>query len=196
MVKENREKVRKILAPRESIVYDAKYHSIIFAVPVVVALIGIFMIYMPVDLYKYFPRKGQEAAYKAITTLKEVHAGLLLILGGSGLFLKAIYSSKHYLHLVTNFRVLEKVGRSNKKIKSVPLYRVGKITIESNIFQKLISVGKIVIHDNETNKDIELENISDPKSYKKALEGALIRFDEESIRARKENKYKERKDLK
>jgi len=195
MAKDTRNEIRLLLADREAPFYEAKYHAVQYVFPILILILGIFMIFIPNDLYIHFPKKTQEFILDSIQTIKEVHAGLLFILAGVGLFIKARYARKHYIHLITNYRLLEKIGKSEKKIRSIPLFRVKEIRVEASIFQKLIGVGKVIIKDKETDKEVFLEDISDPKKYKLAFKQAQDRFMETSVKAFKEGVYHENKRL-
>jgi hypothetical protein len=189
MAKESKEEIRNLLAEREAVFYQARQSATIYVIPVAAVLLGIFLLYIPVEFYKYAPPKLQEITFNSIKTIKEVHAGFLFIMIGLGLIFKARYSAKHYLHLITNFRILEKLGKSEKKVKSIPIHYLGNIFIQSSLFGKMMGVGKIIIEDKKTGKQIELGSMSDPKKYKLAINEAKQRFAEQSTKALKAGLY-------
>ena len=124
----------------------------------------------------------------------------VLVVTGLALMAKSYFRKHNNITLITNERIISVTGTMFSKKKYFYLHRVGTVKVKQSPFEKmLLHYGKVIIKDKdlthgseELDKEhmMELEEVAQPKKFKKEIFKAIKAHNMRSTIVEKRNQKK------
>jgi membrane protein YdbS with pleckstrin-like domain len=153
----------KNLAPGETIVFRARYHWLVYRT-------GLFLLLLSALI-------GAAAFYAHGTNSESgvarpvsILALVFLLLAGAVLLVRRIRVASD-VFVVTNHRVIRKVGLLAREIQQAPLDKIQDITIEQGLLARLLDYGTVVLETASENGSLVFPFIAHPESFRNQLWG-------------------------
>lgn len=171
--------IQAILIPKELLLYQAKQTPAAYILPCFFALVGLLMAIpafweiMPKHIYE---NPLFEHAENLFLTQ---HFSLVLVAFSLAAMARTHQHAKNYLHFITNYRVVERdKGMLHNDLQFILLHRIKFLKVKRGMFGILTQSGKIIIEDDKNLEHIEMDAISHPDEFKRAISLAKDRFNE------------------
>lgn len=127
----------KNLAPGETILYRARYHWIIYRFTIVLFILAAAL--GVAALYAKKSQAGDEVGrYVAYLAAAFVVIGLIA-------YLVRRFRSGYDEFVVTNRRLIRKVGLYAREIQQAPLEKIQDITVEQGTFARMLGYGTVIV---------------------------------------------------
>lgn len=150
------------LAPGEAILHRARYHWVFYrfsiAVLVLAAALGI------ASFSATRSPEGQSVAFLAYIAAAFVVIALVAFLG---LRIRATMDE----FVVTNRRVIRKVGVFAREIQQAPLEKIQDITIEQGVFGRMLGYGTVIVETASEKGMLVFPAIAAPESFRNHVWG-------------------------
>jgi uncharacterized membrane protein YdbT with pleckstrin-like domain len=150
--------VDKHLLEGERVVYRARLHRIIFVPPLALALLGIIVAIL-IDVYLKNP---QVAGITGVAFL------IVALVFAFPRFIR--YTSSEFV--VTNKRVIVKVGLVQRQTLELVLTKVETIGVEQTIFGRILNYGTIIITGTGGTKE-PFKDIASPLQFREQVQSQL-----------------------
>lgn len=151
----------KQLAPGERILYRARYHWIFFGKAILLLLLSIVL--SGIDLW--MAQKGVDAA--AVGVLKWA-AAAVLVFALVFLLARSIRAAADEF-VVTDRRIIHKLGFFSHETRQCPLARVQDITVDQSFGGRLLGYGDLGIETASEGGQILFPTISNPEALRTAI---------------------------
>jgi uncharacterized membrane protein YdbT with pleckstrin-like domain len=142
------------LLPGETIGYRARLHPVIFLRPALFALVGLFFV-------------AYWLAHRQLPAFWMLGAVFLLYAAGGGIDRAVRYASSEFV--ITNKRVLIKVGFINRHTLEMLLTKVETIRVEQGILARLLNFGTIVVTGTGGTNE-PFRSIADPLEFRRQVQ--------------------------
>lgn len=151
----------KQLAPGERILYRARYHWIFFGKAILLLLLSIVL--SGIDLW--MAQKGVDPA--AVGVLKWA-AAAVLVFALVFLLARSIRAAADEF-VVTDRRIIHKLGFFSHETRQCPLARVQDITVDQSFWGRLLGYGDLGIETASEGGQILFPTISNPEALRTAI---------------------------
>jgi membrane protein YdbS with pleckstrin-like domain len=151
----------KQLSPGEKIIYRARYHWVFFGKAILLLLLAIVL--SAGDLWLTH-RGASPAIVRALAWVAGgvVVVGLLVLLG------RSIRSASDEF-VVTDRRIIHKLGFFSHETRQCPLARVQDITVDQSFWGRLLGYGDLGIETASEGGQIPFPTISNPEALRTAI---------------------------
>jgi membrane protein YdbS with pleckstrin-like domain len=153
----------KNLAPGESILYRARYHWVLYRFTIIVlvlaAALGVGALYA--RRAQAGDEVGRPLAYIAVVFV------VLALLA----FLVRRFRASQDEFVVTNRRVIRKVGFYAREIQQAPLEKVQDITVEQGVFGRMLGYGTVIVETASEKGMLVFPKIASPEGFRNAVWG-------------------------
>ena len=153
----------KNLAPGETIQFRARYHWLVYRTGLLLlvlsALVGAAAFYA----HGANPESG-------VARPVSILALVFLLIAGAVLLVRRIRVASD-VFVVTNHRVIRKVGLIAREIQQAPLDKIQDITIEQGLLARLLDYGTVVLETASENGSVAFPFIAHPESFRNQLWG-------------------------
>ena len=153
----------KNLVPGENLVYRARYHWMIYRSSLLVLLLAVLLALSAV----YAWRVGPDARIARWTGVAALAFGL--IAGLMALVRRVRISADEFV--VTNRRVIRKVGLISREIEQAPLDKIQDITVEQGGLGRLLGFGSVTLETASERGSLLFPSIAHPEGLRNALWG-------------------------
>jgi membrane protein YdbS with pleckstrin-like domain len=153
----------KNLAPGEAILYRARYHWVIYRGSLALATVAIVLGIAALIARDRIPEAGAARA--------------LWIAAGAFLAVALVAFLARYLRagvdefVVTNRRVMRKVGLLSREIEHAPVEKIQDITIEQGWIGRLLGFGTVVLETASERGTLAFPEIARPEAFRNAIWG-------------------------
>ena len=151
----------KQLAPGERILYRARYHWIFFGKAILLLLGSIVL--SALDLWM----AGRGVDPTAVAVLKWAAAAVLVF--ALGLLLVRSIRAAADEFVVTDRRIIHKLGFFSHETRQCPLARVQDITVDQSVWGRLLGYGDLGIETASEGGQILFPTISNPEALRTAI---------------------------
>ena len=151
----------KQLAPGENILYRARYHWIFFGKAIALLIVSILM--AAADLWLAH-RQADPTAVRVLAWL----AGVVLVVGLFVLLFRTIRASADEF-VVTDRRIIHKLGFFSHETRQCPLARVQDITVDQSFWGRLLGYGDLGIETASEGGQILFPTIANPEALRTAI---------------------------
>jgi len=153
----------KNLVPGENLVYRARYHWMIYRSSLLVLLLAVLLALSAA----YAWRVGPDARIARWTGVAALTFGL--IAGLMALVRRVRISADEFV--VTNRRVIRKVGLISREIEQAPLDKIQDITVEQGGLGRLLGFGSVTLETASERGSLLFPSIAHPEGLRNALWG-------------------------
>jgi membrane protein YdbS with pleckstrin-like domain len=153
----------KNLVPGENLVYRARYHWVIYRSSLLVLLLAVLLALSAA----YAWRVGPDARIARGTGIAALAFGL--IAGLMALVRRIRISADEFV--VTNRRVIRKVGLVSREIEQAPLDKIQDITVEQGGLGRLLGFGSVTLETASERGSLLFPTIAHPEGLRNALWG-------------------------
>ena len=153
----------KNLAPGETILYRARYHWIIYRFAIVVLILAAAL--GVAALYAKKSQAGDEFV-RGIALLAAAFVVIALI----G-YLVRRFRSGYDEFVVTNRRVIRKIGVAAREIQQAPLEKIQDITVEQGVFARMLGYGTVIVETASEKGMLIFPSIASPDSLRNHVWG-------------------------
>lgn len=153
----------KNLAPGETIQFRARYHWLVYRT-------GLFLLLLSALIGAaafYAHGKNPESG---VARPVSILALVFLVIAGAVLLVRRIRVASD-VFVVTNHRVIRKVGLLAREIQQAPLDKIQDITIEQGLFARMLDYGEVVLETASENGTLAFPFIAHPESFRNQLWG-------------------------
>ncbi|MGH9442650.1 MAG: PH domain-containing protein [Thermoanaerobaculia bacterium] len=151
----------KQLAPGERILYRARYHWIFFGKALLLLVLSIVL--SAADLWMV--QRGVDAT--AVAVLKWAAASVL-VFALLFLLVRSLRAAADEF-VVTDRRIIHKLGFFSHETRQCPLARVQDITVDQSVFGRLLGYGDLGIETASEGGQIVFPTISNPEALRTAI---------------------------
>lgn len=153
----------KNLAPGETVLYKARYHWVIYRFSIVLlvlaAALGI------ASLYATRAQAGDNVG-RPVGLLAAAFVALALLA-----FLIRRFRASQDEFVVTNRRVIRKVGFYAREIQQAPLEKVQDISVEQGVFARMLGYGTVIVETASEKGMLIFPSIASPESFRNHVWG-------------------------
>jgi len=153
----------KNLAPGESILYTARYHWVIYRFTIVVLVLAAALGVSA--LYAGRAQAGDEVG-RPLGYIAAAFVALALLA-----FLVRRFRASQDEFVVTNRRVIRKVGFYAREIQQAPLEKVQDITVEQGVFGRMFGYGTVIVETASEKGMLVFPTIAAPEGLRNAVWG-------------------------
>src|SRR5450631_856865 len=153
----------KYLAPGETILFRAHYHWVVYRTGLL-----LFLLSALVGAAAFYAHRTNPASGVARPTF--ILALVFLLLAGAALLWRRIRVAAD-VFVVTNHRVIRKVGLLAREIQQAPLDKIQDITIEQGLLARLLDYGTVILETAAENGSLVFPVIAQPESFRNQLWG-------------------------
>jgi len=153
----------KNLAPGETILYRARYHWLVYRTGLLLLLLSCLV--GAASFYAH--RTNPESGVAGPTSFLALG---FLVLAGVALAWRRIRVAAD-VFVVTNHRVIRKVGLLAREIQQAPLDKIQDITIEQGLLGRLLDYGTVVLETAAEHGSLVFPLIAHPESFRNQLWG-------------------------
>ena len=153
----------KNLVPGETITMRARYHWTIYRVPLLLLILAILL--GAASLYS-----GHVSAESGVARPVGVLAAVFLGIAVLALLLRWIRAEADEF-VVTNRRVIRKVGIVAREIEQAPLEKIQDITVDQGYIARMLDYGTVTLETASERGSLTFPRISRPESFRNALWG-------------------------
>lgn len=153
----------KNLVPGESIVLRARYHWIIYRAAFTLIFLSVLLGVASIYASRTSPDSG---VAKPVGIL----ALAFLLVGAVGWFLRWVRSRADEF-VVTNRRVIRKVGIFAREIEQAPLEKIQDITVDQGTMGRMLGWGTVTIETASERGSMTFPRIAHPEAFRNALWG-------------------------
>ncbi len=153
----------KNLAPGEAIVLRARYHWTIYRASLTLLVLSVLLGVASLYASRASPGSGvaRPVGFLALG---------FLVLGGIGLLLRWLRAEADEF-VVTNRRVIRKVGLFAREIEQAPLEKIQDITVDQGMMGRLLGWGTVTIETASERGSMTFPRIANPEAFRNALWG-------------------------
>jgi membrane protein YdbS with pleckstrin-like domain len=151
----------KQLVPGEQILYRAHYHWVFYRR----AFVPFFLSVVVAVAAVVVARKPETARYA--TSLSYVSAGLFVL--AALIFLALLVRARCDEFVITDRRVIHKMGVFAHETRQCPLAKVQDITVDQGILSRLLGYGDVGIETASEAGQMRFPSISDPEKLRTAI---------------------------
>ena len=153
----------KNLAPGEMILFRAHYHWLVYRTGLLLLLLSGL-----VGVAAFYAQSTNPASGVARPT--SIVALVFLVLAGAALLIRRIRVAAD-VFVVTDHRVIRKVGMLAREIQQAPLDKIQDITIEQGFLARLLDYGTVVLETAAEHGSLVFPLIAQPESFRNHLWG-------------------------
>jgi membrane protein YdbS with pleckstrin-like domain len=153
----------KNLAPGETILYRARYHWIIYRFTIVLLILGAAL--GAAALYARKSQAGDEVG-RPVAILAAAFVVVALIA-----YLVRRFRSSLDEFVVTNRRVIRKVGFYAREIQQAPLEKIQDITVEQGVLARMLGYGTVIVETASEKGMLVFPSIASPDSLRNHVWG-------------------------
>jgi len=139
------------LLPNESVQYRTNPHWMIFIMPVIIMLLGVFLTF--------------------INPLLNIVAYLMFAAGALSFLMSAI-TFKFTEYVITNLRFIKKFGFISRKTNGVPKDKIESVDTEQTVFGRMLGFGSVIITGTGGTREIVF-NIPEPFEFRTKLQQSI-----------------------
>jgi membrane protein YdbS with pleckstrin-like domain len=153
----------KNLAPGESILYRAQYHWVLYRFTIIVLVLATAL--GVGALYARRAQAGDEVG-RPLAYIAFVFVVIALLA-----FLVRRFRASQDEFVVTNRRVIRKVGFYAREIQQAPLEKVQDITVEQGVFGRMLGYGTVIVETASEKGMLVFPMIASPEGFRNAVWG-------------------------
>ena len=153
----------KNLAPGESIVYRARYHWIYYR-----TALGLLLLAAVLGLIAAWMRNRPETSAGAGTL--GIVATVLLVSAGALYLVRRVRASADEF-VVTNRRVMRKVGIFAREAEHAPIEKIQDVTLDQGVAARLLRYGTVILETASERGRIVFPDIARPEAFRNAIWG-------------------------
>ena len=153
----------KNLAPGEHIVYRARYHWVIYRTALLFAALAVLLAAASV----YASRTAPDEPVGRYARL--VSLGFLVLAAVVWLARKTRAAADEFV--ITNRRVIRKVGLVSREIQQAPLDRIQDVTVDQGVFGRLLGYGHVMLETASERGSFVFPTLADPEAFRNRLWG-------------------------
>jgi uncharacterized membrane protein YdbT with pleckstrin-like domain len=153
----------KNLAPGESILYRARYHWVLYRFTIIVLVLAAALGVSA--LYARRAQAGDEVG-RPLAYIAAAFVVLALLA-----FLVRRFRASQDEFVVTNRRVIRKVGFYAREIQQAPLEKVQDITVEQGVFGRMLGYGTVIVETASEKGMLIFPAIASPEGLRNAVWG-------------------------
>jgi membrane protein YdbS with pleckstrin-like domain len=153
----------KNLVPGEAIVLRARYHWIIYRAALTLIFLSVLVGAASIYASRTSPGSGVARPVGLL-------ALALLVLGAVGWLLRWMRAQADEF-VVTNRRVIRKVGLFAREIEQAPLEKIQDITVDQGTMGRLLNWGTVTIETASERGSMTFPRIAHPEAFRNALWG-------------------------
>ncbi len=153
----------KNLAPGETILFRAHYHWLIYRTGLLLLLLSAALGAAAFYAHRINPESG-------VARPTSILALVFLLLAAAVLLMRRIRVAAD-VFVVTNHRVIRKVGLLAREIQQAPLDKIQDITIEQGLLARLFDYGTVILETAAENGSLVFPLIAQPESFRNQLWG-------------------------
>jgi hypothetical protein len=189
--------IRRTLVSNEQVLYVGKLHNFAYVPPVLLLLIGLFLIFLPnlmgegavqqhaskasglleratdtvvtkiAQAKEYIPEEALPYLEKA-NTMRRVGLGMLLLVFGLIKLVNTVIKKKTVEHAVTNKKTIKKKGMIAVETNELNLDRIESVKIHQTAFDRIINRGRVLVTGIGM-EQIDMRGMKNPAELKKAI---------------------------
>lgn len=153
----------KNLAPGESILYRARYHWVFYRFTIIVLVLAAALGVSA--LYARRAQAGDEVG-RPLAYIAFVFVVLALLA-----FLVRRFRASQDEFVVTNRRVIRKVGFYAREIQQAPLEKVQDMTVQQGVFGRMLGYGTVIVETASEKGMLVFPTIASPEGFRNAVWG-------------------------
>lgn len=155
--------VEKNLAPGEEIVYRARYHWVFYRAAFVLLTLAVLLAAAALYAARTSPGEpiGRDVAF--------VSVGFLVLAAVVYLARRVRASADEFV--VTNRRVIRKVGLVSREVQQAPIDRIQDITVEQGALGRMLGFGDVIIETASERGRFVFPRIANPEAFRNRLWG-------------------------
>jgi len=153
----------KNLAPGESIVLRARYHWIIYRAAFTLIFLSVLLGAASIYASRTSPGSG-------VARPVGILALAFVVVGALGWLLRWVRAEADEF-VVTNRRVIRKVGLFAREIEQAPLEKIQDITVDQGMVGRLLDCGTVTIETASERGSMTFPRIAGPEAFRNALWG-------------------------
>lgn len=153
----------KNLAPGETIIFRAHYHWLVYRTGLFLLLLSALVGAAAFYAHGANPESG-------VARPVSILALVFLLIAGAVLLVRRIRVASD-VFVVTNHRVIRKVGLLAREIQQAPLDKIQDITIEQGLLARLLDYGTVILETASENGSLAFPLIAHPESFRNQLWG-------------------------
>lgn len=159
--------VEKNLAPGESILHRARYHWIFYRTGFLLLFLAVLLVVAAVYAGRTSPDGEPLARILRWTAL------VFFVLSILDALVRWIQASRDEF-VVTNRRVIRKVGVLAREVEQAPIEKIQDITVEQSWFGRLLNFGTVTLETASERGTLTFPRISRPEAFRNALWGQAV----------------------
>jgi membrane protein YdbS with pleckstrin-like domain len=153
----------KNLAPGETILYRARYHWIFYRFSIVVLILAAVL--EAASLYS----RNEQAWSEVGRPLAWIAAGFAVI--ALVAFLGLRFRANLDEFVVTNRRVIRKVGFLAREVQQAPIEKIQDITVEQGVFGRMLGYGTVIVETASEKGMLVFPSIAAPDNFRNRVWG-------------------------
>jgi membrane protein YdbS with pleckstrin-like domain len=153
----------KNLAPGESILYKARYHWVFYRFTIIVLVLSAALGVSA--LYARRAQAGDEVG-RPLAYIAAAFVVLALLA-----FLVRRFRASQDEFVVTNRRVIRKVGFYAREIQQAPLEKVQDISVKQGVFGRMLGYGTVIVETASEKGMLVFPAIASPEGFRNAVWG-------------------------
>jgi membrane protein YdbS with pleckstrin-like domain len=153
----------KNLAPGESILYRARYHWVLYRFTIIVLVLAAALGVSA--LYARRAQAGDEVG-RPLAYIAAAFVVLALLA-----FLVRRFRASQDEFVVTNRRVIRKVGFYAREIQQAPLEKVQDISVKQGVFGRMLGYGTVIVETASEKGMLVFPAIASPEGFRNAVWG-------------------------
>jgi hypothetical protein len=181
MAKDKEERIRELLQPRETVIFQADMHPAIFFLPVMVGLLGACIVLLTSnEVLEGMPSAVFEIGSDWIYGAKETYLGYWMMMGSVVFTFRFHQERKNLIQIVTNQRVVQVAGAFFAEQHEIKLHHITEIRIKrGHIINRLLHRGDIIFTNKKNVKEkVVFKGASHPDDFVEHLRLAQERYNE------------------
>lgn len=159
--------VEKNLVPGESILHRARYHWIFYRTGLLLLFFAVLLVVAAVYAGRTAPDGEPLARILRWTAL------VFFVLSILDALARWIQASRDEF-VVTNRRVIRKVGVLAREVEQAPIEKIQDITVEQSWFGRLLNFGTVTLETASERGTLTFPRISRPEAFRNALWGQAV----------------------
>jgi membrane protein YdbS with pleckstrin-like domain len=153
----------KNLAPGETILHRARYHWVFYRTTLLLLFLAMLLGASALYAARVSPEENTPriAGYLAI--------GFLVLAAGHFVVRRIRAAADEYV--VTNRRVIRKVGLIAREVEQAPVEKIQDVTVRQGVLARLLGYGDIVLETASESGRISIPDVAGPERFRSALWG-------------------------
>jgi membrane protein YdbS with pleckstrin-like domain len=153
----------KNLAPNERILFRARYHWVFYRFPIIVLILALAL------AIAAYTARSQQAWNEVGRPLVWIAAAFAAIALASFAMLRFRANLDEFV--VTNRRVIRKVGLLSREIQQAPIEKVQDITVEQGMLGRMLGYGTVIVETASEKGMLVFPSVAQPDGFRNHIWG-------------------------